>query len=98
MSGFLLDTNVPSELTRQKSAPQVERWLEKANDRELYFCVIFLGEILKGSLCYRRASVATVTGGIRPSNQGRQIPSSHYCKTAGSRSMRTFGNKRQSEP
>jgi predicted nucleic acid-binding protein len=48
MSGFLLDTNIPSELTRPKSAPQVERWLEKANDAELYFSVISLGEILKG--------------------------------------------------
>jgi hypothetical protein len=27
MSGFLLDTNLPSELTRQKPEPQVERWL-----------------------------------------------------------------------
>jgi predicted nucleic acid-binding protein len=32
MSGFLLDTNIPSELTRQNSAPQVERWLDEAND------------------------------------------------------------------
>ncbi len=48
MSGFLLDTNIPSELTRQKSAPQVERWLDQANDRELYFSVISLGEILNG--------------------------------------------------
>jgi toxin FitB len=48
MSGFLLDTNVPSELTRQKPAAQVERWLDEANDEELYFSVISLGEILKG--------------------------------------------------
>jgi predicted nucleic acid-binding protein len=46
MSGFLLDTNVPSELTHQKPARQVERWLDEANDEELYFSVISLGEIL----------------------------------------------------
>jgi toxin FitB len=48
MSGFLLDTNIPSELTREKPEPQVERWLDQANDEELYFSVISLGEILKG--------------------------------------------------
>lgn len=48
MSGFLLDTNIPSELTRQKSAPQVERWLDNAKDQELYLSVISLGEIVKG--------------------------------------------------
>jgi len=48
MSGFLLDTNIPSELTRQKPASQVERWLDEANDEELFFSVISLGEILKG--------------------------------------------------
>jgi predicted nucleic acid-binding protein len=37
MSGLLLDTNIPSELTRQESAPQVVRWLDEANDEELYF-------------------------------------------------------------
>ena len=48
MSGFLLDTNIPSKLTREKPEPQVERWLDEANDEELYFSVISLGEILKG--------------------------------------------------
>ena len=48
MSGFLLDTNVPSELTRPKSDPKVEAWLEDAEDEQLYFSVVSLGEILKG--------------------------------------------------
>ena len=48
MSGFLLDTNIPSELTRQKSDPQVEQWLDDAYDEELYFSVVSLGEIIKG--------------------------------------------------
>jgi predicted nucleic acid-binding protein len=33
MKGFLLDTNIPSELTRPKSEPRVERWLEDADDQ-----------------------------------------------------------------
>jgi toxin FitB len=48
MTGFLLDTNIPSELTRQQSSSQVERWLEEANDEELYLSVISLGEIITG--------------------------------------------------
>lgn len=44
MSGFLLDTNIPSELTRRRSDPRVERWLDEAHDEDLYFSV----EILKG--------------------------------------------------
>ena len=48
MSGFLLDTNVPSELTRPQSEPLVEQWLEEANDEELFMSVVSLGEMLKG--------------------------------------------------
>jgi predicted nucleic acid-binding protein len=48
MTGFLLDTNVPSELTRQLSSSHVEKWLEGANDEVLYFSVISLGEIITG--------------------------------------------------
>jgi predicted nucleic acid-binding protein len=41
MSGFLLDTNVPSELTKPKSDPMVEKWLDDADD-ELLFPAWFL--------------------------------------------------------
>ena len=48
MNGFLLDTNVPSELTRAQSDPSVEKWLDEADDGRLYLSAISLGEILKG--------------------------------------------------
>ena len=48
MNGFLRDTNVPSELTRPRSDPKVESWLEDADDEQLFFSVVSLGEILKG--------------------------------------------------
>lgn len=48
MRGFLLDTNVPSELTRPQPQPSVSQWLEDINDEQLYFSVISLGEVLKG--------------------------------------------------
>jgi predicted nucleic acid-binding protein len=48
MNGFLLDTNIPSELTRPKPDPRVEQWLDEADDERLYLSVISLGELLKG--------------------------------------------------
>jgi predicted nucleic acid-binding protein len=48
MSGFLLDTNIPSELTRPNPQESVSQWLDNADDEQLYLSVISLGEILKG--------------------------------------------------
>jgi len=48
MKGFLLDTNIPSELTRPRPEAKVARWLDDADDDQLYLSVISLGEILKG--------------------------------------------------
>jgi predicted nucleic acid-binding protein len=48
MNGFLLDTNIPSELMRPTPEPLVEAWLEAADDERLYFSVVSLGEIVKG--------------------------------------------------
>ena len=48
MTGFLLDTNIPSELTRPHPQPSVVKWLENAQDEQLHLSVVSLGEILKG--------------------------------------------------
>ena len=48
MKGFLLDTNIPSEMTRPFPQLSVTQWLDNADDEQLYFSVISLGEILKG--------------------------------------------------
>ncbi len=48
MPGFLLDTNIPSELTRAEPSLKVERWLDRADDGSLFLSAISLGEILKG--------------------------------------------------
>jgi predicted nucleic acid-binding protein len=48
LNGFLLDTNVPSELTRPYPQLSVSQWLDNADDEQLYFSVVSLGEILKG--------------------------------------------------
>ncbi len=48
MSGFLLDTNVLSELVRPKPDPGVVRWIENAEEPLLFLSVLTLGEIRKG--------------------------------------------------
>ena len=48
MRGFLLDTNVPSELTYPLPAPSVEQWLAEVDEGQLFFSVISLAEICKG--------------------------------------------------
>jgi len=48
MSGFLLDTNIPSELTREKPEPAVETFLKQAGRDQVYMSVLSLGEIVKG--------------------------------------------------
>lgn len=48
MSGFLLDTNVPSELTRLVPNANVEAWLAAAPRPSTYISVVTLGEIRKG--------------------------------------------------
>jgi len=48
VKGFLLDTNIPSELTRPLPQPSVSQWLDEVDDELLYFSVVSLGEVLKG--------------------------------------------------
>ncbi len=48
MSGFLLDTNVVSELRRRKQNQGVVDWLESTDDTLLHLSVITLGEIQRG--------------------------------------------------
>ena len=48
MTGFLLDTNIPSELTRPRPDSRVLAWLKTVSDDQLYLSVITLGEFRKG--------------------------------------------------
>jgi predicted nucleic acid-binding protein len=49
VSGLLLDTNVPSELTRPIPDVFVVRGLDDADEREMFISAISLGEIRKGT-------------------------------------------------
>ena len=48
MSGFLLDTNVVSELVRPRPDPRVADWLDGTDEDLLFLSVLTLGEIRKG--------------------------------------------------
>src|ERR1039458_3337722 len=48
MSGFLLDTNIPSELTNPQPAPQVSAWVDAQDNASLYLSVVSVGELRRG--------------------------------------------------
>lgn len=48
MNGFLLDTNVISELIKAEPHPKVVRWIEETEETILFLSVLTLGEIRCG--------------------------------------------------
>ena len=56
MTGFLLDTNVISEVIKASPEPKVEAWLESTDESQVYLSVLTLGEIRKGIATLPRAS------------------------------------------
>ena len=56
MSGFLLDTNVISELVRRKPEPRVAAWIETTDEVLLHVSVLTLGEIRRGIVSLRDPS------------------------------------------
>ena len=48
MSGFLLDTNVISELVKPRPEPRVVSWIAATDESLFYLSVLTLGEIRKG--------------------------------------------------
>jgi toxin FitB len=48
VNGFLLDTNIISELVRPRPAPEVRDWVAATDESLLFLSVLTLGEIRKG--------------------------------------------------
>jgi predicted nucleic acid-binding protein len=48
MSGFLLDTNVPSELVRPRPEPKVQAWVAAQGLDTLFISSVSFGELRKG--------------------------------------------------
>ena len=54
MSGFLVDTNVLSDLRRRRPNPGVLEWFDETDEALLHLSVITLGEIKRGTERLRR--------------------------------------------
>jgi len=48
VNGFLLDTNIVSELIRSRPEPKLSRWIASTDENLLYLSVLTMGEIRKG--------------------------------------------------
>lgn len=48
MSGFLLDTNIPSEFRNPQPEPRVVQWVDSVAEDSVFISVVTLGEIRKG--------------------------------------------------
>lgn len=79
MIGFLLDTNVISELIKPKPDPGVVEWVDSTDENLLFLSVLTLGEIRKGiaGLARRarqRALETWLETSLRPRFAGRILP------------------------
>jgi predicted nucleic acid-binding protein len=48
VNGYLLDTNVPSEFSRDRPEPRVVQWLKTQPVKTLFLSAVMIGEIRKG--------------------------------------------------
>ena len=82
MKGYLVDTNVPSELTRPRLEPEprVAAFLKAAGQEGIYLSVLTIGEICKGiaGLPFSHSRRATLQNWLndvlRPWFDGRILP------------------------
>lgn len=57
-AGFLLDTNILSEVGRPQGNPQLKAWLDTVSGADLYISVLVVGEIRQGIERLRRRDPA----------------------------------------
>jgi predicted nucleic acid-binding protein len=48
VSGFLLDTNIASELIRARPEPRVANWVYAKDEQSLYLSAVSIGELRRG--------------------------------------------------
>jgi predicted nucleic acid-binding protein len=48
VNGYILDTNIPSEFSRDRPDPRVVEWLKTQPVTTLFLSVVTIGEIRKG--------------------------------------------------
>ena len=65
MNGYLLDTNVPSEFSRDRPEPRVVKWLKAQPVTTLFLSAITIGEIRKGLVVTPQGQLPRITSNIR---------------------------------
>jgi len=79
VSGFLLDTNIPSELIRTRPDLRVEKWVYGQDEQALHLSVVSIGELRRGlivlPLSKRRTELERwFENDLLPRFQGRILP------------------------
>lgn len=79
MNGFLLDTNIPSELIRTHPDPNVESWVYAQDEQSLYLSAVSIGELRRGivilPISKRRTTLEQwVENELIPRFKGRILP------------------------
>lgn len=82
MSGFLLDTNIPSELIRTRPDPRVRNWVYAKDEQSLYLSVVSIGELRRGLVLLpagkrRTELVRWFENDLVPRFHGRILPVTH---------------------
>jgi predicted nucleic acid-binding protein len=79
VKGFLLDTNIPSELIRTYPEPRVEKWVFAQDEQSLHLSVVSIGELRRGIVVLpagkRRSELERwFENDLVPRFQGRILP------------------------
>jgi len=79
VSGFLLDTNIPSELIRSHPDPRVSNWVYAQDEQSLYLSVVTIGELRRGFVILPASKRRTelerwFENDLLPRFQGRVLP------------------------
>lgn len=79
MSGFLLDTNIPSEFRNPRPEPRVVQWVDSVPEDSVFISVVTLGEIRKGCELLdagkrRKELEQWLEGEVKDWFQGRILP------------------------
>ncbi|MGD0871830.1 MAG: type II toxin-antitoxin system VapC family toxin [Bryobacteraceae bacterium] len=82
MSGFLLDTNIPSELIRARPDPRVGNWVYAQDEQLLYLSAVSIGELRRGFVILRASKRRTeleqwFENDLVPRFRGRILPVTH---------------------
>jgi predicted nucleic acid-binding protein len=82
VSGFLLDTNIVSELVRPRPDHRVTQWLDSTDEELLFLSVLTLGEIRKGITTLTDPARKTrleawLSGNLLARFEGRILPIDH---------------------